>query len=51
MPLGKGTAPTAAVYAKAKEMGLLMVVESETLTPTGLDEAQICIDYLKGLEA
>ena len=51
MPLGMGTAPVDAVYKKAKEMGLLMVVESETLTPSGLEEARICIEYLKGLEA
>ena len=50
MPLGLGTAPVDAVYKKAVEMGLLMVVESETLTPSGLEEAQICINYLKELE-
>jgi sugar phosphate isomerase/epimerase len=50
-PLGKGTAPVAAVYAKAKEYGLYPVVESETLTPSGLDEAQVCFDYLKTLAA
>jgi len=49
-PLGLGTAPVDAVYKKACEMGLLMVVESETLTPSGLEEAQICIDYLKKAE-
>ena len=50
-PLGMGTAPVAEVYAKAVEMGLPMVVESETLTPDGITEAQICIDYLKSQEA
>ena len=50
MPLGRGTAPVADVYKKACEMGLRMVVESETLTPSGLAEAQICIDYLLSIE-
>ena len=50
MPLGDGEAPVAAVREKAIEMGLTMVVESETLTPSGLAEAQRCIDYLRSLE-
>lgn len=50
MPLGKGEAPVAAVYAKAVELGIPMVVESETCDPTGADEAKICFDYLKTLE-
>ena len=49
-PLGQGTAPVAAVYAKAIELGVPMVVESETLTPDGLTEAKICFEYLKGQE-
>ncbi len=49
-PLGMGEAPVAAVYNKALEMGLPMVVESETLTPDGMTEAKICIDYLFSLE-
>lgn len=49
-PLGMGTAPVADVYAKAVEMGLPMVVESETLKPDGITEAKICIEYLKSLE-
>jgi hypothetical protein len=32
-------------------MGVTMIVESETLTPSGLDEAQRCINYLKKLDA
>ena len=51
MPLGKGTAPAAAVYRKAAEMGIRMVVESETLTPSGMDEAKVCFDFLKAQEA
>lgn len=49
-PLGKGTAPVAAVYRKATELGIPMVVESETLTPDGITEAQICFDTLMQLE-
>ena len=49
-PLGEGEAPVAAIREKAIEMGVIMVVESETLDPSGLDEAQRCMDYLKSLE-
>lgn len=48
--LGEGTAPVIAVRAKAIEMGLTMVVESETLTPDGISEVGRCIDFLKSLE-
>ncbi len=48
--LGMGTAPVKAVFAKAVEMGIPMVVESETCTPSGAEEAQICINYLRELE-
>ncbi len=49
-PLGMGTAPVAEVYKKAKEYGMVMIVESETCTPSGIEEAKICYDYLKSLE-
>lgn len=49
-PLGLGEAPVADVYAKAVELGLQMVVESETQDPDGLTEAKICFDCLKSLE-
>lgn len=49
-PLGQGTAPVADVYRKAIELGIPMVVESETLTPDGLTEAKICYEYLKSQE-
>ena len=49
-PLGEGETPVAEVRRKAAELGLLIVVESETLTPTGLDEAQRCINYLRRLD-
>lgn len=50
MPLGQGTAPVADVYKKAIELGIPMVVESETLKPDGLTEAKICYEYLKSQE-
>lgn len=49
-PLGQGTAPVAEVYKKAVELGVPMVVESETLKPDGITEAKVCIEYLKSLE-
>lgn len=49
-PLGLGTCPVADVYKKAVELGIPMVVESETLTPDGMTEAKICIEYLKSQE-
>lgn len=48
-PLGMGSAPVKAVFAKAVEMGLPMVVESETLTPDGITEAKICFEFLTTL--
>lgn len=49
--LGEGTAPVAAVHEYAVKNGLRMVVESEGLQPTGLEEVGRCIRYLRGLEA
>ena len=49
-PLGLGGAPVKFYYEKVKEMGIPMVVESETCTPNGLSEAKICIDFLKAVE-
>lgn len=49
-PLGMGTAPVKEVWKTAKRLSVPMVVESETLTPDGLTEAKVCIDYLKSLE-
>jgi len=47
--LGEGTAPVAAVRAKAIELGMHIVVESETLSPDGISEVTRCFDYLKTL--
>ena len=49
-PLGQGEAPVKAVVEYASAKGLTMVVESETMTPSGLDEAAACIEFLKTLE-
>lgn len=49
MPLGHGTAPVYDVWEKAVELGVTMVVESETLTPDGISEAETCFTYLKNL--
>jgi sugar phosphate isomerase/epimerase len=48
--LGQGKAPVKAVREKAIELGVEMVVESETLSPDGLSEVKRCIDYLKTLD-
>ncbi len=50
MPLGKGEAPVKAVYEKALELDVPMIVESETCDPSGADEAQVCFDCLKSFE-
>ncbi len=49
-PLGMGEAPAAAVYRKAVELGDRLIVESETCQPSGLEEACICMDFLKAQE-
>ena len=48
--LGEGTAPVAAVHKKAIELGMLMVVESEGLKPTGPEEVGRCMQYLRQLD-
>lgn len=47
LSLGQGDAKAAEVRKKAIEMGLTIVVESEGLDPTGLEEVKRCIDFLK----
>ena len=39
-----------ATEAQARELGIQMVVESETCKPSGMEEARICIEYLHTLE-
>ncbi|MBR4206254.1 MAG: sugar phosphate isomerase/epimerase [Clostridia bacterium] len=48
--LGSGTAPVKAVREKAIEMGVGIVVESEGLEPTGKEEVERCINFLKSLD-
>lgn len=45
--LGEGSAPVRDVIAKAKSMNLDMIVESEGLDPTGIEEVARCAEYLK----
>ena len=42
--------PLMVVRAKAIELGMHMVVESETLQPDGISEVTRCFNYLKTLE-
>lgn len=51
IPLGQGEAPVKAVIEYASKNNIRMVVESESLTPSGMDEAAQCMEYLKSLEA
>ena len=48
--LGQGEAPVLKVREYAVKQGLRMVVESEGLDPTGLEEVKRCIDFLKAQE-
>ena len=48
--LGSGIAPVAAVRDFAIKNNFKIVVESETCSPTGIEEAKRCIDYLHSLE-
>lgn len=48
--LGAGEAPVAAVYDTALALGMEMVVESETLRPSGPAEAEACMCWLRGYE-
>ena len=47
--LGLGDAPVKAVRACALELGVTIVVESEGLDPTGIEEVGRCMDFLKSL--
>lgn len=48
--LGKGSAPVEQVRRLALKLGLAMIVESEGLCPSGIEEAAGCFAYLKTLE-
>ena len=45
--LGQGTAPVLAVLKKAEATGRKIVVESEGLDPTGIEEVGRCMEFLK----
>lgn len=45
--LGEGEVPLSEIIAAAEMLGVPMVVESETLDPTGPEEVKRCIEYLK----
>lgn len=49
--LGQGEAPVLKVREYAIKQNIRMVVESEGLDPTGLEEVKRCIDFLKAQEA
>ena len=49
--LGEGVAPVKAVREYGIKNNLIMVVESETLTPDGLSESKRCIDFLRECDA
>ncbi len=51
LALGEGEAPVAAVRAKAIELGMRMIVESEGCQPTGVEEVTRCFKYLSMLDA
>ncbi len=48
--LGMGEAPVSLVLDTAKELGMMPIVESEGLYPTGREEVQRCIEFLKKYE-
>lgn len=50
MALGEGEAPVKAVIEASERLGFKMVVESETLSPTGLEEVERCMNYLRLIE-
>lgn len=50
LSLGSGKAPVKEVRDWALKNGVIMVVESEGLQPTGLEEVKRCIDYLESIE-
>ncbi len=51
LPFGFGEMNLPAIVSAAKKRGIDIVAESDTLNPSGLEEARICIEYLKNLES
>ena len=48
--LGEGSAPVEQIREWALKNDILMVVESEDLNPSGIEEVKRCIDFLRTLE-
>ena len=48
--IGEGDAPCLAVRSAALELGVPMIVESEGLDPTGPEEVERCIRFLRALD-
>ena len=51
LPLGFGEMDLPAIITHANAKKIQIIAESETLTPSGMDEARICIDYLLNLDS
>jgi sugar phosphate isomerase/epimerase len=51
LPLGHGEMDLRSIIKKAKDRQIVIIAESETLHPSGMDEARICIDYLRNLNS
>ena len=49
-PLGQGNVPIRAIVEWAEAHGVAMVVENEPSAEVEMEEAKMCIDYLKSLE-
>lgn len=47
LPFGRGEMDLRSMINKANDLKIDIIAESETLNPSGLDEAKICIDYLR----
>ena len=47
--VGEGKAPVLDIIKKAEELGMLMIVESEDLKPSGPEETERCIKFLRTL--
>lgn len=50
LSVGQGEVPIVEICDWANKNGVLMVVESEGLDPTGTEEVKRCIDYLRTLD-
>lgn len=51
LPFGFGEMDLPAIITRANAKKIQIIAESETLHPSGMDEARICIDYLKNLDS